>query len=279
MIRILRTVLAIASTCVLAACGQSPSESADGKLSGKLILTGSSTVAPLATEIAKRFESLHPDVRVDVQTGGSGQGIADARHGTADIGMASRELKSSESDLTAHRLAADGVGLIVHKDNPVQQLGDDQVVAIYTDRINNWKDVGGPDLPIQVVHKAEGRATLEVFLKHFKIENPSVKADVIVGHNEQGIKTVAGAPGSIGYVSIGTAEADVKAGGAIRLLPLGGVEATTQTVSSGKFPMSRPLILVTGAKTSSLAKAFIDYAQSEAVHDLVTAHFFVPIRR
>ena len=87
----------------------------DGGLSGKLMVTGSSTVAPLVSEIAKRFEQLHPDVRVDVQTGGSGKGIADARIGVADIGMASRALKDEESDLVAHKIAADGVGLIVHQ--------------------------------------------------------------------------------------------------------------------------------------------------------------------
>jgi len=265
---------------VLGGCGDSPSAETGDKdtLSGKLTLTGSSTVAPLATEIAKRFEQQHPDVRIDVQTGGSGRGIADARNGVADIGMASRALKEGEADLTAHQIAADGVGLIVHKSNPTKELSNKQVIAIYTDQVNNWSEVGGPDLPIIVVHKAEGRATLEVFLNHFKIENPSVKSDVIVGDNEHGIKTVAGAPGAIGYVSIGTAEAGIEEGVSLRLLPLGGVEATTENVASGAFPMSRPLNFVTGDSISPLAKAFIDYARSKEVHDIITAQYFVPIK-
>lgn len=278
-------ILVLVAAATLTACGDSTSgDSAGGggggsELSGKLTLTGSSTVAPLASEVARRFEKLHPNVRIDVQTGGSGRGIADARSGAADIGMASRALKESESDLTAHPIAADGVCLIVHESNPVNELGDAQVVAIYTDQINNWREVGGPDLPISVVHKAEGRATLEVFLNYFKLENPRVKADVIVGHNEQGIKTVAGGPGAIGYVSIGTAEAGAEESVAIRLLPVGGVAATTENVASGAFPMSRPLIFVTGDSPNALTKAFIDFAQSEAVHDLVTAQYFVPIQR
>lgn len=256
-----------------------PSSNADGKLSGKLTLTGSSTIAPLATEIAKRFESLHPNVRIDVQTGGSGKGIADARTGQADIGMASRGLKEGEEGITAHQIAADGVCLIVHKSNPIKELTAEQVIAIYTDQVNNWSEVGGPDLPIIVVHKAEGRATLEIFLKHFNLENPQVKPDVIVGHNEQGIKSVAGSPGAIGYVSIGTAEADAQVGVEINLLPLGGVAATSENVASGEFPMSRPLNLVTHGTPGPLAKAFIEYAQSEEVHDIVKQQYFVPVVR
>lgn len=256
-----------------------PSSNADGKLSGKLTLTGSSTIAPLATEIAKRFESLHPNVRIDVQTGGSGKGIADARTGQADIGMASRGLKEGEEGITAHQIAADGVCLIVHKSNPIKELTAEQVIAIYTDQVNNWSEVGGPDLPIIVVHKAEGRATLEVFLKHFNLENPQVKPDVIVGHNEQGIKSVAGSPGAIGYVSIGTAEADAQVGVEIKLLPLGGVAAASENVASGEFPMSRPLNLVTHGTPGPLAKAFIEYAQSEEVHDIVKQQYFIPVVR
>lgn len=272
---------AIGLCLAVAGCGRSPADrvgAADGDpLSGKLLLTGSSTVAPLAAEIASRFESLHPAVRVDVQTGGSGKGIADARHKIADIGMASRALKPEESDLDAHQIAADGVGLIVHRSNTIDELTAEQVIAIYTDQHNNWMEVGGADRQITVVHKAEGRATLEVFLKHFELDNPTVRADVIVGDNEHGVKTVAGAAGAIGYVSIGTAEADIAAGAPIRLLPLNSVEANTANVASGSFPMSRPLNLVTSGSPAPLAAAFIRYCQSERVHDLVKSHFFVTL--
>ncbi|MBB3205552.1 phosphate transport system substrate-binding protein [Rhodopirellula rubra] len=262
----------------LVGCTSSPStQSGSSELSGQLTLTGSSTVAPLATEIAKRFEQQHPKVRIDVQTGGSGKGIADVRLGVADIGMASRPLAADEADLTAHRIAADGVGLIVHDSNPIKELSQEQIIAIYTDKINNWKEVGGEDKEITVVHKAEGRATLEVFLKHFGIENPSVKGDVIVGENEHAVKTVAGTEGAIGYVSIGTAEADIESGVRIRLLPLDAVKANTENVASGAFPMSRPLNLVTANSPSPLASTFIQFCQSADVHDLVKSQYFVPI--
>lgn len=249
----------------------------NGSLSGRLTLTGSSTIAPLITEIARRFEDRHPGLRIDVQTGGTGKGIADTRIGVADIGMASRPLKTDESDLTAHPIAADGVGLIVHQSNSIETVTAEQVISIYLNQVNNWNEVGGDDGEITVVHKAEGRATLEVFLKQFSIDNTKIKPDVIVGENEHAIKTVAGTENAIGYVSIGTAEADIQAGVPIRLLPLDGIEASTATVSNGEFPMSRPLNLLTVDEPSQTALEFIRFCQSTEVHDLIRSNYFVPI--
>jgi phosphate transport system substrate-binding protein len=262
----------------ITAVGVFSSESADS-LQGKLVLTGSSTIAPLAAEIGKRFESLHPGVRVDVQSGGSGRGITDARTGLADIGMVSRSLKPDEKDLLPFAIARDGVCMIVHRNNPVRQLTDKQIAGIYTGAIRNWKEVGGPSAPITVVNKAEGRSTLELFLHHFRLNNTAIKAHVVIGDNEQGIKTVAGNPDAIGYVSVGTAEYDAEQGVPIKLLPMGGVAASIETVANGAFPLARPLNLVMKAEPGGLAKAFLDFARSTAVHDIVKEQYFVPIKK
>ena len=168
--------------------------------------------------------------------------------------------------------------MIVNASNELNELTEEQVIGLYTGRYNNWKQLGGADLPVIIVHKAEGRATLEVFLKHFRLTNPQVKADVIVGDNEHGVKTVASTKGAIGYVSIGTAEADVEAGQPIRLLPLRGVEASSENIANGSYPMSRFLNLVMPSQSDSvLEQAFVNYCQSEDVHDIVVTQYFVPI--
>jgi len=251
--------------------------SAGEQLSGKLVITGASTIAPLIAEIGKRFEGLHRKVRVDVQTGGSSRGVADTRQGLADIGMVSRGMKDDEKDLYAFPVARDGVCIILHKENPVHILTDEQILGIYTGKITNWKTVGGKDAAIIVVNKAEGRSTLEIFLHYFNMRNTDVKAQVVIGDNEQGIKTVAGNRNAIGYVSIGTAEYDETHGVPIKLLPIGGVPASTENVRKGVFPLSRPLHIVTRTLPAGLAKAFIEYAQSKAVHDIVAQQYFVPL--
>lgn len=242
----------------------------------KLVVTGSSTIAPLAAELGKRFEELHPGVEVDVQSGGSSRGINDTRQGLADIGMVSRALKPEEGDLHAYTIALDGVCMITNRANPVTALNREQIIAIYTGRIDNWSEVGGPDLSITVVNKAEGRSTLELFLTHFGLKNSEVKPDVVIGDNQQGLKTVAGNVGAIGYVSIGSAEYEATHGQPIRLLPIDGVEASVSAVKRGVFPLSRPLNLVTRKPATGLAHVFIEFARSEAAHAIVEQQFFIP---
>ncbi len=281
MLRLARLTSALALVLLvpLAACGRGHEAVAaeSGALSGKLTLSGSSTVAPLVAEIAKRFEAEHPGVRIDVQTGGSGRGIADARSGLADIGMASRALKPDEAaELDAHTIARDGVCVIVHAQNPIESLTDDQVRAIYTGEVERWSEIGGADEPITVVNKASGRATLEVFLAYFALAEQDVEADVVIGDNQQGIKTVVGNPSAIAYVSIGTAEHDVANGVPLKLLPTAGVPPTTKSVGAGAFPVGRPLELVTSGELSALQRAFIEYCRSAEVHDVVRDLAFVP---
>lgn len=271
--------LGLAIGVLLPSCSKPPSaanESAN-TLQGKLVLTGSSTVAPLAAEIAKRYEAQHSGVRIDVQTGGSSRGIADARQGVADLGMVSRSLKDNEKDLQAFTIAKDGVSVIINSANPIKSLTDRQIVEIYTNKIDNWKQVGGLDAPITVVNKAEGRSTLELFADHFKLKTKEIKADVVIGDNEQGIKTVAGNPNAIGYVSIGSSEYAATHKTPIKLLPVEGVAASIANVSNDTFPISRPLNLVTNKPPTGLTKDFIDFSRSKGVQDIIQEQYFVPI--
>ena len=241
----------------------------------QLVVTGSSTVAPVLSEIAKRYESLHPDVRIDIQTGGSSRGLKDARTGLADIGMVSRALKEEEKDLMPFLIGIDGVAMIVHADNPIKELSRQQIIDIYTGKINNWSELGGTDEPIVVINKAEGRATLELFLEYFELKSPDIQPDIIAGDNEQDIKAVAGNPFSIAYVSIGNAEYDIKVGVPIRLLPLEGVPATSENVAAERFPMRRPLNLVVSKQPEGLVLDFINYARSAEVRDIVKNFYYV----
>lgn len=243
----------------------------------KLVLTGSSTVAPLAAEIAKRFEERNPGIRVDVQSGGSSRGISDARSGLADVGMVSRSLKNDEKDLKDFTIARDGVGVILNSANSVSALTDQQIIDIYTGKITDWSAVGSKAGPITVVNKAEGRSTLELFLHHFNLKASDIKAQVIIGDNQQGIKTVAGNAGAIGYVSVGTAEFEAGQGTPVKLLGMNGIAASVENVRNGSFPLARPLNLVTKDEPSGLVKSFVEFARSADVHDLIKEQFFVPL--
>ena len=241
--------------------------------------TGSSTIAPLVADVAKHYEASHPGVRIEVQSGGSSRGISDTTSGVADLGMVSRALKDGEeTKLAAHTIARDGVCVIIHRDNSVRLLDKPQLIDIYTKKITNWKDVGGKDAAIVVANKAEGRSTLEVFLHYLGLDQADVKADIVVGENLHVIQSVVSNPNTVGYVSIGTAMAEEKAGTPIQLVVTDGKTPTMESVRDGSFPITRPLNVVTNAETSPAARAFLDYLMSTEIHGIIEKHYFVPVR-
>ena len=260
---------ALCLTTFLTGCQAPPTD--------KLVITGSSTVAPLISDIAKRFEEQRPGVRVDVQTGGSSRGLSDARQGLADIGMVSRAPKDGEDDLRWFAVAKDGLAIIAHANNPLDGLAREHVAAIYRGELKNWSEAGGHEAPITVVSKAEGRSTLEVFLQHFGLATADIQASVIIGDNQQGLKTVAGNPDAIGYVSIGAAEIEIARGVPIKLLALGESEPSTQAVREDRYPIARTLHLVSAGPPAGLAAEFLEYCRSTEVHDLVEGQSLVPL--
>ncbi len=243
-----------------------------------VVITGSTGMMPLLRDIGKRFEADRPDVRVDVQGNGSAHGITDTRLGLSDIGMVARSLKPNEAVLHATPIAYDAVCILVHRSNTVPALSDDRIVRIYTRGITNWKEVGGPDLPIVLIHMADGRSLLELFLDHFKLRSTQVRGDAIIRDSEQGIQAVASRPGAIGYVSCSHAQT-VATTIPVRALPSEGIVATAENIRDGTYPLSRPLQLVTREQPKGLTAEFIDFARSNAVLDLIEKHHFVSLQK
>lgn len=244
--------------------------------SGRLLLTGSSTMQPLVAEIGKRFQALYPGVRVDVEAGGSGRGLSDARQGKADIGMVSRALTEKEGDLYGFPIARDGVCVILHRSNPVRALTDRQVSDIFTGRISNWKQVRGRKAPIIVIIPKQGYSSVELFMHYFTLKYAEMKAHQVVGDNPTRIKAISENPDGISFVSVGEAERKAQGSAPIKLLSAGGVDATSKNIETGNFPISRPLTLVTKGLPKGLVKEFIEFSLSSHVSDLISTYDFVP---
>lgn len=254
----------------------SRAESSVSLPTSRLQLTGSSTMAPLMVEVAKRFQALHPGIQIDVQMGGSGRGVSDARLGKADIGMVSRALGETEHDLYAMPIARDGVTVIVHKDNPVNALSDRQLLDVYTGKIANWRQLGGRDAPLRVLASTQTGASAELFSHYLKLPYEQIEAQERIGPNAERIAAVAADPHAIIWVSVGEAERKARMGVPIKLLAVGGIAATSKNVRSGNYPISRPLSLVTRGTPTGAARAFIEFCVSSQVTDLVLAFDFVP---
>jgi phosphate transport system substrate-binding protein len=269
-------LLSVCLGCISVHATERPPAKRTVPLSGKLLISGSSTMAPMITAVGKRFSTIHPGVQVEVLTSGSGRGVDDVRKGAADIGMASRLLTDKESGLYSFAIARDGICLVVHKNNPVRSLTNRQVVDLYTGKINNWRAVGGKDAPVVPINSNERLGAVELFTHYFDIRYADIKAQIVAGGNLERVKILMENPNGIAYMSVGNAQSQADKGALLKLLPVDGVAATTKNIRTGNFPISRPLLLLTRELPSGLLKEFINFSLSSQITDLVLQHDFVP---
>lgn len=240
-----------------------------------LKIVGSSTMAPLVTELAQIFQTAQPGITVKVEAGGSGRGISEVRAGTTEIGMVARALTERERDLVGFAIARDGLAFIVHKDNKVTSLSAAQVRDIFSGRIANWKAVGGADAAIAVVARAEGRASTEVFTSHFGLDRTEIKSVAIANSNDDATRAIEGDRNAITFGSVGEAERKIEAGSPISLLGVDGVGASSENVRNGRYAVSRGLTLVTRSLPQGPAKQFIDFALSSRATPVIRKYDFV----
>lgn len=245
---------------------------AASKLEGKLVASGSTSVQPLMEVLAEDFMAKNPGVTVEVQAGGSTAGFENVSNGTTELGNLSRELKDSEkgADINEHVLAIDGIGVIVHPNNTVEDLTKEQIVDIFTGKVKNWSEVGGADAEIVVIQREGGSGTRDAFEELLDIEDQVVATQ---DANETGIvkNTVAGNENAIGYISLGSADDTIK------LLSVGGVAPEVKTVTDGSYIITRPFLTITKGTESDLAKAWFEYTLSpDAVAIINDEGFFDP---
>lgn len=241
----------------------------------RLVVSGSTTMAPLMAAIARRYQRNHPGLLIEVRMGGSGKGISDARAGTADLGMVSRPLAQGETDLYHVAVARDGVAVIVHRDNPVPSLSDRQLARVYRGDLRHWNQVGGAGGAIHVLAGTEEGGSTSLLAGYLELPFEQFAVLRKIGPNTERIAAVAADPQAIEYLSVGESERAVRAGTPIRMLPIGGVAATSAEVRSGRYPIARPLLLVLRAAPSGAAKLFVEYCLSQQVNDLIAAFDFV----
>jgi phosphate transport system substrate-binding protein len=240
-----------------------------------LIITGSSTMCPMIAETAKRFQSLHNGVHIDVQCGGSERGIRDVRSGTADIGMVSRAFNSSESDLFGFPIARDGISIIVHKDNPVKTLSDSQLMGIFTGRTARWEEIQGKSGPITVVLREPQKAATELLVSYLKIKAADLTGSISRGDIQVGLDAVAADRKAIGYISSGYAEHAIAKGVPIKILPVHNVMPTRRNILTSNYPIQRCLMLITAKLPEGIVKDFINFSLSSANVDIIESFDYV----
>ena len=275
-------VAALVVTVALFGCGGSKSEDkaatngtenagqTGGQIKGTVKVAGSTSVQPLAEELAEAFMEKNQDVTVSVQGGGSSAGIESANKGTAQIGTSSREIKPEEKNYSLKEtiIAKDGIAVIVNSGNQVTALTKDQIKKIFAGEVTDWSDVSGKKGPITVVVREEGSGTREAFQEIVLSKEVRFISNAVVQNSTGAIKTaVTKDVNAIGFISSGSVDSAVKA------LSVDGVLPSEATVLDGSYKISRPFLFLTKSEPDEAAKAFIDYVLSEEGQKIVSEKF------
>ena len=279
---------AAAAAAALTACGGSASSAAASSTSAAAGSTASSTAAALSGNVAtggstsmknviaaltEGFAEVEPGVTVSYDPTGSGAGITGATDKTLDIGLSSRALKDDEkADVEGTTIALDGIAIIVNNASKVEDLTVDQLKQMFTGEITNWSEVGGDDGEIVLIGREAGSGTRDGFESIVDVKDSCKYAQELTATGAV-ISAVEANPLAIGYASLSAV------GDTVKMVTVGGVECSEETVKDGSYEVQRPFVLVTNKSVtlSEQAQAFFDFATSADAADLIRTAGAVPV--
>lgn len=242
----------------------------------EITLAGSTTIQPIAELLGGAWEALNPGVTVTVSGGGSSVGVATIGAGNCDIGMASRAISEAEMErfpsMEVFTIATDGIAIITSTENPITNLSRNQVRDIFTGDISNWSEVGGSDANIVVVSREEGSGTRAAF-EELVLANSALITGMAILQPSNGavVTTVGTTPGAIGYISFGYLNESVSA------LSINGVAPTASNAIAGRYPIVRPLNMLTDGAPSAAVQAFLDYILGSEGQAIVADEGYISI--
>lgn len=262
---LIASIAVLGISAVLAGCGGGSGES---EKKGTVITgSGSSALLPLAKKAAAEFKEKNPDVSIVLNAGGSGTGLKQVSEGSVDIGNsdvdASMKLSPEKAkELQDHKVCVVTVAAVVNKDiyQDVKNITKDQLKDIFTSKITNWKEVGGPDQEIVLITRPATSGTRMLFTK-YALDGQSETTNATLETDDNGtlIENVSQTKGAIGYVALPY----VRNSSFVNTLAIDGVEATVENTYSGKYPVWGYEHMYTKGEAKGAIKDFIDLFVSE----------------
>lgn len=259
-------VLVVAIMMAFTACGNSSSKKSSSSSSSKISASGSSALQPLAKQAADDYMKAHSGVSITVSGGGSGTGLKQVSEGSVDIGNsdveASEKLdKTAASKLKDHKVALVTVAPVVNSKLGVKNLTTEQLIGIFTGKITNWKEVGGPNLKIMLVTRPDSSGTRALF-KQYAMNGKDEASKSALETDDSGtlMETVEKNKGAIGYVALSYLT-DTKKAVAVSI---DGVEPTLENTYNGKYNVWGYEHMYTKGDGSKTAQSFIKYLSGKS---------------
>ena len=262
-----------AASSVASTASSAAASTASGNLSGNVATGGSTSMKNVIAALTEGFAEVEPGVTVSYDPTGSGAGITGATDKTLDIGLSSRGLKDEEkNDVDGTVIALDGIAIIVNKASKVEDLTVDKLKQMFTGEITNWADVGGDDGEIVLIGREAGSGTRDGFESIVDVKDSCKYAQELTATGAV-ISAVEANPLAIGYASLSAV------GDTVKMVTVGGVECSEETVKDGSYEVQRPFVFVTNKSVtlSEQAQAFFDFATSADAADLIRTAGAVPV--
>lgn len=251
----------------LALTGCGGNDAGESGPSGKVTVSGSSALLPLAKDAAQKFKAKNDQVSITLNAGGSGTGLKQVSEGSVDIGnsdvFAKEKLPEAKAaELVDHKVAVTVMAPVVSKESGtnVKSLTKAQLQDIFTGKVTNWKDVGGPDEAVVLITRPSTSGTRALFTKYAldgkeELSNKSMETD------DSGtlVQTVSQTKGAIGYVALSY----LMNNNTVTPLAIDGVEPTLDNVYNGKYPVWGYEHMYTKGEATGAVKAFIDFIMSK----------------
>ena len=262
-----------AASSVASTASSAAASTASGSMSGNVATGGSTSMKNVIAALTEGFAEVEPGVTVSYDPTGSGAGITGATDKTLDIGLSSRGLKDEEkNDVDGTVIALDGIAIIVNKASKVEDLTVDKLKQMFTGEITNWADVGGDDGEIVLIGREAGSGTRDGFESIVDVKDSCKYAQELTATGAV-ISAVEANPLAIGYASLSAV------GDTVKMVTVGGVECSEETVKDGSYEVQRPFVFVTNKSVtlSQQAQAFFDFATSTDAADLIRTAGAVPV--
>jgi len=246
---------------------------------------GSDTCLPLSQRFAEVYNKKFAGSGISVVGGGSGVGISALLSNTTDIAQSSRKMKMDEKlkiqeagkSVKEVIIAYDALAVIVHPSNTISQLTREQLEGIFTGKLTNWKDVGGPDLKIIVYSRETSSGTYEFFKEHVLNKKNFAASALMMAATGAVVQSVSQTKGAIGYVGLAYVEKEVKA---LKVSYDKGktfVTPNVENAKSRKYPVTRPLYYYYTNTVEAKVKPLVSFILSKDGQNIVLAEGFVPL--
>lgn len=249
-------------------CGSS-NDTTDNGTSSSIIVSGSSALLPLMEQSIEKFTEENPDAEVSAQAGGSGTGLTQVLDGTVDIGnsdvFAEEKLDADKAqELVDHKVVAQGFGIVVSKSLGIDSLTKDQIKDIFSGKVTNWKEVGGPDKEIFLIHRTAGSGTRATFEKKILDGDKSLENDSLGATQDSNgavltaMKQNDGAISYLGLSYMNTKEAQ----DLLNVVKIDGVSHDKANICDGSYPFWSWGHMYTKGEPTGVAKSFIEFITS-----------------